>query len=852
MTHRLLTGLLLLLLPAAPAAFGQSAPPLPDTTSLLAADTLLAAADTTDGDVDTVVVYSAADSLVFTPATRTMSMYGKGEIRYRELGLKAEEIDIDWNTATLHARGVADTSDTSGTGFRGSPVLIDGGDTYDGAMVSYNFRSKKGRITVGKTEIGDGRYTGGAIKRVDDGVLFVEHGRYTTCELDHPHYYIGSPEMRVNFNSSVVARPVYMVIEDVPVFALPFGVFPNERGRRSGIIMPAYGQSPRGRFLQHLGYYWAISDYMDLALTGDGYTNGSWRLIGDYRYASRYDFSGSLSGSVARTIDNEPSDPDYQDARTYNIMFRHYQQFEPTMRLDVDFTWMSSDYYRNTSTNFNEILQQNAVSNATLTKSWEGTPHSLTVNARRDQVLAGDREGEVSELLPGVVFTRTQTFPFRAEENADPASMAWYEYPGWSYTGQFINSRQRTKDLTTGEFTRNDRWGFNHAFNLSAAPKVGYVTVSPFFNYTERWYGEGVVKEVDPATNAVVEQKETGFQAVRFYDMGISASTRFFGIVQPGILGIKGIRHQVLPSITYTYQPDFADPKYGYYRTYTDTSGRTVRYGVYDNGVFGGAPAEERQALTVRIGNVFEVKTTAPVDTMEDPKFQLLNLDVAGGYNFARDSLKFDPLVLGFRTQVGTLLNISGGATYDLYRFEPYAENPQSGRRVDQLLWNEGELPDLTFFTLSIGTSFRGDKQKSSAGPVLTPEDSIKRAAGFRDIYYEQVPDFTIPWQLDLNWIFSQSEPDPRVVSRSSNLAANLSFNLTENWKITASTSYDLVQRQIAAPQIGIYRDLHCWEMNFSWVPTGINQYYRFEIRLKNPILQDVKVTKSASSRNAF
>jgi len=847
LTRRLPPALLLLLCLA-----GASAQDRPADTLATAADTLAAVQDTAAGDIDTVVVYTATDSLVFFPDTRTMSIFGAGSIRYRELGLKAENIDIDWNTSTLYARGVPDTADTSGKGYRGLPDLIDGGDTYHGNEVSYNFRSKKGKINVGETAIGEGRYYGGKIKRMDEKVLFVENGRYSTCELGHPHFFFASPEMRVNYGTNIVARPVYVYIMDVPVFALPFGVFPNERGRRSGLIMPAYGESERGRYLQHLGFYWAISDYMDAILTADGYTNGSWRLIGEYRYAQRYDFSGSLSGSIARTIDGEPADPDYEDARQYNIGFRHNQQFDPTTRLDVDFTWLSSDYYRNTSTNFSEILRQNVVSNATLQKSWEGTPHSLTVNVRRDQVVAGEREGETSELLPSVVFNRTQTFPFRTDENADPAAMAWYEYLGWSYTGQFLNSRQKLKDVTTGGFTRNDRWGFNHAFGFVAAPRLGYVTMSPFLNYTEKWYGESVRRSVDPVSGAVVEETVTGFQPVRYYDLGLSASTKLYGILQPGIFGIKGIRHQFLPSVTYTYQPDFSEARYGYYGSYTDTSGRVIKYGYFDQGVFGGAPVEKRSAVTVRLGNIFEMKTTAAVDTMEDPKFQLLNLDVSGGYNFARDSLRFDPLALGFRTQVGTLLNISGGATYNLYEFAVDPERPSFGQRVDRLLLKQGKLADLTFFSLSIGTSFRGEKQKTSAGPVLSPEDSVKRAAGFRDIYYEQVPDFSIPWQLDLNWIFSQSQPDPRFVTRSSNLSANLSFNLTQNWKFTASTSYDLVSRQVAAPQVGIYRDLHCWEMNFTWVPTGINRYYRFEIRLKTPILQDVKVTKSESSRNAF
>jgi len=240
------------------------------------ADTLISVAS--PSGIDSIVTYSASDSIVYFLSDRTMYMHGKGTIDYKDLGLKAETIDINWITSTLHAQGAPDTADTSGKRSIGQPEMIDAGEIYHGSEISYNFKTKRGRIHTASTEIEQGFYYGDAIKRVDVNAMFVGGGRYTTCDLEHPHYYFASPEMKVTVKDKVVARPVYLYIADVPVFALPFGVFPNQRGRRSGIIPPAYGESARGRYLLHLGYYWAINDYMDWSVRGDGYTRGSWVL----------------------------------------------------------------------------------------------------------------------------------------------------------------------------------------------------------------------------------------------------------------------------------------------------------------------------------------------------------------------------------------------------------------------------------------------------------------------------------------------------------------------------------------------------------------------------------------------
>lgn len=845
--------------------YAQQGPPTvpsaSDTIQAKSTDTLRVAPDTTTvsrdtltmfrsrSGIDSTITYTATDSVVYSLRDRMMHLFGNGDIKYRELGLKAAQIDIDWNTTILTAQGVPDSTDTTGTGFKGLPDLVDGGEAYKGTRVSYNFQTKKGKINLGETEIADGFYSGEALKKVDTDVLFVRGGKYTTCDLEHPHYYFGSPEMKIVVKDQVVARPVYLYISDVPVFALPFGVFPNKSGRRSGVIAPSYGESSRGRYLNHLGYYWAMTDYTDWSLTGDGYTNGSWVLHSTFRYALRYAFTGSVSGSFGRTFSGERGDPSFSSQELFNLRIGHHQEIDPTARLDVDFTFTSGSYYTNTSFDFSDLLRQQIISNATLQKSWEGTPNSMTLNVSRIQDL---QTGATSEVLPSVSFSRSQSFPFRfGKTSAQTSTQTWYELIGYSYTAQFRNERSKTLNSLTGVLERSDRRGLQHSVPINASPKIGYFNVTPFFNYTEKWYDRSIRRSINPADSTVTTTEVKEFNAVRYYDTGLSLSTKLYGIIQPGVLGIKGIRHQLTPSVSYTYQPDFSKPRFGYWGTYVDASGNEISYSFHEKEVFGGAPAGERQAIGLRIGNIFEMKTESKDTSGEDNKFQLLNLDVSTSYNFARDTLKFDEISLGYRTSIGQLLNIAGSSRFNLYKFEQFP-NSTSGRRVNKfLLSEEGRLAQLTSFSISLSTKLGGEKTKTKAGPAKSEADSLEQQpkSGYIGLYDETEPDFSIPWNLDLTWNFSQNQANPFIKTKTSSLAAALGFNVTEYWKITASASYDLIKKDFAAPQITLYRDLHCWEMNFTWVPSGQYQYYRFDIRLKAPQLQDVKVTKQASGR---
>jgi lipopolysaccharide assembly outer membrane protein LptD (OstA) len=826
-----------------------------DSTAIARRDSL-AAKDTLtkkSSGIDSVVTYTAADSLVYMYHDRTMDMFGKSNVKYKTMGLDAERISIDYKISDMEAVGVFDTvkalrTDTLKQRYRGTPIMMDGGEKYEGWRIGYNFKSQKGRITLAETVMDQGYYYGQHIKKVEKDVLYVADGRFTTCDRGHPHYFFTSPRMKVTLHDKIVAEPIYLYVADVPIFVLPFGVFPSQSGRRSGIIAPAYGDdATHGKYISHLGYYDAISDYTDLSLAGDWYTNGSWQLYPEFRYNKRYEYNGGFSGRYGDFSVNEKGDPDYSASTTYRASLRHNQTFNPTTQLNVDFTFASNNSYR-TSNNYNDYLQQEIYSNATLSKSWEGTNNSMSITISRRQNL---QNGDIDATVPTINFSHAQSYPFRQTKKtrgmslASESGYAWYEMIGMSYSGQGMYRNSKTSTGTTGDFMRYERQGISHTIRLNASPKAGYFTVTPSISYYENWYDKSIrVVGVDTATNQPIKTDVKGFDAVRYFSAGLSASTKFYGMFLLPIPGVVGIRHTVTPALSYFYQPDFSESGYGYYSTYVDKYGITRKYDKFEKEIYRGAPSGKNQSIGLNVGNVFEMKTAAKDTSEKDKKFQLLNAGASISYNFAGDSLRLSDLTLNYRTDIGQYLGISGNSTYRFYDYDRTA-----GHRINKFLVDQGKgIAEMTSFSLSVSSSLSGQKNSRTT----TPADSVAAAerqnniSGFRRMYEEESPDFSIPWNLSASFNFSQYQENPAQKTRSANVSGNLGFNLTENWRFTASASYDVIQKQFAAPRIAIYRDLHCWEMNFTWSPLGQMSGYRFELKVKAPQLQDIKVTKQS------
>ncbi len=809
----------------------------PDSISSPVVDSLLTSdsVKTKPGDIDTVINASSSDSLIFVIDQKEMYLYGTSEIQYKQTDLTAANIKVDFETGGVEAEGVpTDTSEK----YAGTPVLSDKGEKYEGFRMRFNFKTQRGFIASAETENEGAYYTGSKIKKVDKDTYFIKDGIYTTCDKTDPDYYFYSPKMKVVQKQEVMAEWIWLFVGDVPLpVPLPFAVFPLQSGRRSGIIPPVFGDDASyGKYFARFGYFWAISDYMDWNLTGDYYTRGSYRANSRFRYAKRYNFTGTLQGDYSDLISGLSSDPNRSERVDWRIKWSHNQSFTPTMRFDANLEFTSGNFISRNVTDFNDLLRNEIVSNATFSKTWDESGNNLSASYTRRQVL---QTGEIHEILPSITFTRSQSYPFRGNGVGE---QKWYELFGYSYTGQFENDRNKLDDHL------NIRGGFNHQISAGLSPKIGYISIAPSVRYQERWYNKRVVYEraVSPKTGNdttfINDEHELNF--VRTFGMGVTASTKFYGIFPVNSFGVNAVRHTVNPSISYNFNPDFSKPFWGYYDSYIDPNNKVVHYDKFQREVFGGVPSSESQRITFSLGNIFEMKTLPdPSDTTsKEKKIQLLNLSASMSYNFAADTMKLSDLGLQYRTQIGEWFSFAGSSN-----FTPY-DYTVDKTRINKFLVNEGKgLLRLTSFNFSISTSLSGEKLKSADNKQPPPEGEYELQNEdnvYKGIYSQKEPDFTIPWDLNLTYNYSLTKPIPSQKTESSNLSGGINFNLTPNWKFSFTGSYDFQRHEFAAPQIRISRDLHCWLMNFTWNPVGTYRGYRFEIRVKAPQLQDLKVTK--------
>jgi lipopolysaccharide assembly outer membrane protein LptD (OstA) len=804
---------------------------------------------TTDTSIDTLVNYTAKDSIIYSLRTRYMNLYGKSEMQYQTISLKAERVDVNWDDATLIAYGTADT--VKADSVIGKPIMRDGGDEYHGDQVRYNFRTRRGKITIGTTQMDNGYYVGTEIKKVESNVLCVADGTYTTCDEKDPHFYFESPEMKVFVRDKVVAEPVYFFVAGVPVFALPFGVFPAHGGRSSGIIAPAYGEDDRyGWYLSHIGYYWAASDYWDIATAFDIYSRGRWQNQTSINYRLRYNFGGSITARFTSTPEGESSDPNYNKIRQYYVNITHGQQISPSSKLDVNFTFMSNNYFKNFSHDISDILQQNVISDATYWKSWESSNRSLSINVHRDQSLI---TGETNELLPSISFSQGAIYPFRKATKTRGLSstagsdQSFIELLGFSYNVNASNNQKKVKDIDTvkaqissdsleivNNFKQTKTQTINQGLSFSISPKLGYFTISPSLSLSDARSWVQTERPFRNPTDSLLNYETERSKIIRGnLSAGISTSTRFYGLFQPNVFGVTAFRHTVTPQFGISYNKQ-----------------------IY---VYGDKMQKYSMDGSFSVGNNFEMKIQKGDSAKTEEKIQLLNISAGTRYNFVADSMNFSDVNIGFRTNIGQYLDISGNAIYNLYVF-----NPATGNRVNKFLLKEqGKFGDLTSFSLSLSTSFKGEKKQKSSSDAGIP-DSVMREqenssgqmvplSGQKKINYSpydiEDADFSIPWGISLSFTFSQSQPTPQIYNRSANMNASLSFNLTEKWQISTSGSYDFVNKKHFIPSVSVTRDLHCWQMSFSWFPMGILEGYRFELKVKAPQLQDIKVTKQSNNR---
>jgi hypothetical protein len=512
---------------------------------------------------------------------------------------------------------------------------------------------------------------------------------------------------------------------------------------------------------------------------------------------------------------------------------------------------MSQSYFQNFSNNLNEILQQNLISNATYWKNWERANRSLTIGVSRDQNLF---TGETREGLPSISFSQGTIFPFRKStktrglSSESESELGFIDMLGFSYSANFSNARQKqlyplgdsVKTSPTDStltrvkvFQRTNTKTLSQGVNFSISPKLGYFTVSPSLSLSDdrTW-----MQQETPTRNidSTLGDSSSYHQTIRgFLNSGISTSTRFYGIFQPNVFGVSAIRHTVTPTFGISYNKQ----------------------------IYGDNMQKYSMIGSVNVGNNFEMKYLKNDSLKTEDKIQLLNIGAGLSYNFVADSMNFSEVGVNYRTDIGRFLGISGNASYNLYAFDPAVH-----ARVNRFLLEEkGKFGDLTSFSLSLSTSFRGEKKQkpSEMGVPENVRQEQERVSGqtgimqtqrktYYSIYDKEDADFSIPWNINISYNFSQQQPTPQYYSRSSTINASLSFNLTDKWQISTGATYDFVRKKHFIPSLDITRDLHCWQMSFSWYPMGIREGYRFEIKVKAPQLQDIKVTKQSNKQGIY
>lgn len=820
------------------------------------------------------VTGSQQDSLVYDVRTGDLYMYRQGAVQYTDLQVEAERIRLNLDDKNVDARGDIDTISEKYI----RPKFIQDNTTYELDSVRYNIDSRKALIWGAYTKEGEGIITGGLVKKMPDDVLHMKGGRYTTCDLDHPHFYLQMTKGTVEPKKKIVFGPAYMVIEDVPFYllGLPFGFFPQQGSRHSGFILPQVGEEVvKGFFLRDGGYYFVFNDYVDLKLTAGIYTLGSWEAGVASNYRKRYKFSGGLQFNFAKDIFGEKGSSDYVDQQNMQIRWTHQQdpKFRPNSTFSASVNYSTSKYNQYNATDMNDYLSSQTSSSVAYSKNWAGKPFSLSVNASHSQNM---RDSMMSLTLPSFVFNVTRINPFKRRADKAVGKERWYEKIAFTFQTNFSNSVSGFKqnDFMKKEMFDKMKFGFDHRLPVSASFNLlKYLNITPSFTYRERWYFRKIYRDWNPETERIENTDTTrGFYRLYDYSASLSANTRLYGSYELGRKGKIKLRHVMTPNVSFSYAPNFGKESYGYWRTIqSDKHGGTTTYSPFADEIYGVPGRGESMNLTFGINNTLEMKVPSVKDTSGYRKIKIFEaFNISSGYNFLADSLKLSPFAVNVRTTLVKGLSLNLNATFD-----PYMVN-ENGRRVDKFVVSHGKgLARLTSFTtgFSYGFSSKARKSSSSNTPASNNPDNNTRSdveaalndpnrnGGFfnqtenqyatamrrAQMLATQYYDFNIPWSFSFNYSFSFSRPG-NTITRMQTVSFNGSVNLTEKWAVEFGAGYDFEQNKITPGTVMIRRDMHDFQATFSWVPIGFRQSWTFSIRAKSSVLADMLKYKKTNS----
>jgi lipopolysaccharide assembly outer membrane protein LptD (OstA) len=876
--------LLLIVFSVAPAE-GQIITPF-QADSLSPTDTLVIPPDSSrsESTLDSIITYSA-DTVFFTFEPRLTRFRGDAKVAYKSMELTAGQIDINWDEDMLSARPivdtlrtpkppsligdtlkttVADSLQTNGIAFdsltspvtvevkpdsivvTGMPKMADGTQVIEGETMSYNLSTKRGKVTSGKTDYGDGFYHGEAIKRIDSGTYNIRDGFYTTCDAEEPHYGFWSYDMKMMVKDKIIARPVVLEFGPVPVMMLPFGVFPARGGRHSGILVPTYGESGgQGRYFTGLGYYYAPNDYYDVRGSLDYYERYGILIRGDANYALRYKLNGGASGSYI----NQNRGGQILDR--WDLKVDHSQALSPSSNLNVNAYFVSDkSYLRDVSRNLNERLKQTIRSDAILNKTWPGTPYSASMNLHREQDLS---TGNSDWALPRASFSRSQTPVIPPDEGVKPDEQLWFNKVYYRYSGSGVNSgstRYYPQPDSSELRVSRARGGINHDVGFTASQTVfSYFTLTPGIGYREAWFDEWIDYRQN-SDGSVDSVKQKSFRARRTFNGGAGLSTRLYGLFSPKVGRLEAIRHTLSPSISYSYTPDFSDGKWDYFEVFRNSAGREVFYDRFAGNVIGATPRLEQQSMGITVNNLFEYKRRVGD---KEQKGELFTLNLSTAHNFTADSLKWSDL--GSRLHIKPLVSGTGGSISGLGLDVTTGHSFYSQEQAPGGRWitvNRGARNGLRLTSIDLVTSFRMQGGRGGSAAATTRDTTstfIRSQDRFTSDEWRPTP---APWSAGVDLRYGENRSNPDQTIKNSTAGVNFELQATRNWKMSGHFSVDLIHKEIVQTGLSLYRDLHCWEGKFTWNPVGVGSGYYLIISVKSPNLQDVKVEKRRGGGGVF
>jgi hypothetical protein len=853
-------------------------PELRADTTLVKQDTLAlldSAKNVPKSDIETEILYFAEDSIITDFIENKVYLYKKAWFEYGKMRLDADRIVIDWKNSELYAYGIADSLGV----VSGNPFFKDGNSVYEiRKEMRYNFKTQKAIIKDVVTEQQDGVLRGTTIKKTEDGSVYLDHGYYTTCKLTKPHWHISSSKIKSISGKQVVSGPFNLYFNGIPTpLGLPFGLIPDTpEEKASGIIFPSYGREQvRGLSLRDLGYYFAFNDYIHLRVTGDVYSKGGWGIKSQAMYTKKYRYSGGFNVDFQKFVSPE-TELIPLDYNTFRVQWNHSPITRGTGRFSASVNAGSTSYFNNVvnPNNFANNVTGDLNSNISYSKTFAGTPFSMSANLRHSQSV---QTGEVRLDLPTIGINMNRQSPFQNVkfEPLKTLNIAWNFNLQNSITNR-INTFGQASPVdgpqtipfnreNLGLLLRNGNNGARNNIPLSSNFSLfKYFTGTASANYTELWYMQRFNYSYNPTTDRVEQVKEDGFNRVGFYNTSFAMNTNFYGFYNFKPTGkLQTIRHHIAPTVSFNFNPDFSDPAYGYYQeVQADKSGRIARFSRHQGLIFGEAPLGESRALSLGLRNVLEAKIKTETDSTEGefkkiPLLEAFNINTA--YNFAADSFQLSPIQLSARTTLfEQKLSVNVNSTIDPYATLSTlgADGKVSYRSSQEFAWKKGQgIGTIRNASLNLNASLNPQKGQNPGQVRDELTQDFIQQGGVMNAFVEneinrivadpsQYIDWEIPWNLSLgyNLAYAKQVSNTTSITQAMNVSGDLS--ISEKWKVNFNTGYNFDSKEITQTMIGIARDLHCWQMNVNWVPFGRFTSYNIDIRVKSSILQDLKVSR--------